>query len=62
MKLLLYLVAHQKELVKKEKLIDTIWSDVIVSENVLNDLEKYTKALYAHGTKQAAKRGCQNGY
>tara|TARA_R110002073_G_scaffold108336_8_gene243571 strand:+ start:4039 stop:6108 length:2070 start_codon:yes stop_codon:yes gene_type:complete len=35
MKLLLYLVAHQKELVKKEKLIETVWSDVVVSENVL---------------------------
>jgi phosphoribosylaminoimidazole-succinocarboxamide synthase len=36
---------------------EDIISQGIVSEEILNDLEKYTRALYAHGTEQANKMG-----
>ena len=43
---------HDEDISREE-----ILKQSIVNEAVLNDLEKYTLALYAHGTEQSAKRG-----
>ena len=43
---------HDEDISREE-----ILNQGIVSEEVLNELEKYTRALYAHGGEQAAKMG-----
>lgn len=43
---------HDEDISREEILMQQI-----VSEETLNDLEKYTRALYSHGTKHAAKQG-----